>query len=241
MKNKVGLIVGIIFVLASLRYQLHKDYVPKRLPPSISPETAIFAFDLHEVMLMPNIPGMIKTFCYQLPIKSFFFLLTHPQTWYHLWKSNTVFEKALIDLAHYYPQTAPLLPLVRTITNCQCPTKESIALVQQLRAHGYKVYLLSNIEHDTLQELYKKLPFIDEIFDGKFTPAPTNNWSAKPHRLFYEHFHDYLAAQGQGDKKVIFVDNSRVNIKGAEAVGMYGILFTSPIALQTLLHSHQMI
>lgn len=244
MKKKLIAMAGGAFIvtLLSIQYQLHKDYVPQPLPSTMSPATTVFAFDLHEVILMPHIPNMITTFCKELPCSSFLFFLTHPSTWYCLWQSQEpVFEKAILDLSHTYPTIAPLLPLVRKVTNCQILIPETVSMINALKQHGYKVYLLSNIEQDTLHELQQKMPLLATLFDGTFTPAAHNAWSAKPDVSFYQQFYRYLTSQQVPSNYVIFVDNSKTNIKGAEAAGMYGILFTSPAALKTILESHKII
>jgi FMN phosphatase YigB (HAD superfamily) len=240
MKKKFTLLIlALIISLGCLHYQVHKNYTPQALPYNLSPATTVIAFDLHEVILKPDIKKMITTFFKEIPLSNFLFLLTHPLTFYHLWANDTrIFEKRVIDLGISYPETKPFLALVRKITNCQIVMHEMIPIINELKQRGYKIYLLSNIEQDTFQELEQKLPILTTLFDGTFTPCSGNAWNAKPSQQFYQQFFSYLEQQGEHQKKVIFIDNSKVNIKGAEKAGMYGILFTSPAALTKLFDAH---
>jgi FMN phosphatase YigB (HAD superfamily) len=239
MKINKLIVLSIVIVGACFFYQLRKDYVTYLPPDHFSPDTTLFAFDLHEVIFMPNIGGMITIFWHELPTSSFLFLFRHPTTFSRLWHyRKQIFEKILIDLASEYPETAALLPLVRTMTNAQYVNNDTVALVKHLKQQGYKIYLLSNIEEITLQQLVQKIPVVKELFDGFFIPSAANHWLAKPHVAFYENFKNYLVAQRDANKKIIFIDNSKVNIINAQKTGMYGILFTSAKALHDLLYAH---
>ncbi len=109
-------------------------------------------------------------------------------------------------------------------------------LVKDLKARGYNLYLLSNISTKFAAE-YSNIPWLSELFslfDGLVFSAPIG--LVKPHREIYEHL---LSTHALKADECVFIDDSRHNIDGCEAVGIRGILFDGDAAhLRASLHEH---
>jgi HAD superfamily hydrolase (TIGR01509 family) len=98
------------------------------------------------------------------------------------------------------------------------PDPEMFALVEELRASGVRVGLLSNSWGD----MYPR-----ERIDALFDPIVISGEIGlrKPHASIYEHALELLdLAAG----RVLFVDDAEPNVLGAQAVGLRALLHTSP-------------
>ena len=102
------------------------------------------------------------------------------------------------------------------------PIEGMTALVQDLKARGYSLYLLSNISTKFADE-YGEVPWLAELFalfDGLVFSAEVG--LTKPHRPIFEHVLNTYALEAD---TCVFIDDSQKNIDGANAAGIYGILF----------------
>ena len=91
-------------------------------------------------------------------------------------------------------------------------------LIQELKALGYGIYLLSNAPSN-LHEYFHRIPGTD-CFDGKVV---SGDW-----KLLKPHAEIYWTLYGQfrlDPAECLFIDDSPVNIDGALQTGMKGIIF----------------
>ena len=97
------------------------------------------------------------------------------------------------------------------------------ALIRELKAMGYGLYLLSNASVK-LHVYFDRLPACD-CFDGVLVSA---DWKMlKPHRDIYETF---CREHRLNSADCLFVDDSPANIDGAMQIGMDGIVFLGSVA-----------
>lgn len=102
------------------------------------------------------------------------------------------------------------------------PYDYSIDWVMDLKAKGANVYLLSNFPKDLFTRLSKtKMPFLPYV-DGKIISAFVQK--IKPDAEIYECLMD---TYGLNPEECIFIDDRKVNVDAALALGMQGIVFTS--------------
>jgi putative hydrolase of the HAD superfamily len=94
--------------------------------------------------------------------------------------------------------------------------------VDRLRAGGIKVGVLSNMFLGLAKLIRKKAPWLDR-FDGLTLSAEIRR--VKPDPEIYEHS---LTQLGVAAGEALFLDDRQVNIDGARAVGMEGLLFKTP-------------
>ncbi len=96
-------------------------------------------------------------------------------------------------------------------------------LLRELKANGYRLYLLSNVS----KTVYAYLSRIDGVacFDGVFISAEQG--CAKPARRIYE---GLLARFSLAAEQCHFIDDNAPNIEGARAVGIGGTVFSGDVA-----------
>ena len=101
------------------------------------------------------------------------------------------------------------------------PYAYAVAWIEQLKASGLKVYLLSNYPRDvfTLHMECGCFPFLDRV-DGRVVSGFVK--MVKPNADIYEYLlSEYGLAAGEG----VFVDDREENVETARALGMKGIVF----------------
>lgn len=94
--------------------------------------------------------------------------------------------------------------------------------VRELKQRGANVYLLSNFPKDLFTRLSKtKMPFLPYV-DGKVISSFVQK--IKPDPDIYECLMD---TYGLNPDECVFIDDRKVNVDAAKALGMHGIVFTS--------------
>ncbi len=107
-------------------------------------------------------------------------------------------------------------------TNTATPVPGMIRLVRELKAKGYKMFLLSNAT-DTFAEKYKDIPWMCSVlnqFDGLVFSAKVG--MAKPDLAIYQYV---LDTYGLKAEETMFVDDYQENIEACQKVGMIGYHF----------------
>jgi epoxide hydrolase-like predicted phosphatase len=100
--------------------------------------------------------------------------------------------------------------------------------VRELKERGYKIGFLSNGNHVSLEhQLFSKNSWLKPLFDSIVISSEIG--MVKPDARIYHHT---LSELGSTPEETIFVDDSQVNVKGANAVGITGIFYTSAENLQ---------
>lgn len=97
----------------------------------------------------------------------------------------------------------------------------AISWIQELKVKGYKVWYLSNFSHKTEVESGDSLAFLP-LMDGGILSYREK--LVKPEPAIYELL---LERYGLVAKESVFLDDTLVNIKAAEALGIHGIHFTT--------------
>lgn len=200
----------------------------QNLTRNVTPENTIFAFDLHEVLFRRNFRkiayGGMWLFC-----KSFFYMIAHPTLISRLISisyEDIAVEGMYVKLTEEYPYLSNFQEDVCEISNNCCrPIEPMIDLLRALKKQGFKIFLLSNLGENTLQDFKLRFNYFEELFDGFYSPGKQNNYICKPMIAFYEGFKNYLSSLGYLNKQILFVDDLEKNIKGACQAGMSGIHF----------------
>lgn len=101
------------------------------------------------------------------------------------------------------------------------PYTYALPWIGQLKASGFKVYLLSNYPRDVfaLHTECGCFPFLDKV-DGKVVSGYVK--MVKPDADIYEHL---LSEYGLNAAECVFVDDRAENVDTARALGMKGIVF----------------
>lgn len=91
--------------------------------------------------------------------------------------------------------------------------------IQDLKAKGYKIYILSNYSENTFNQTQEKLKFLP-VVDGAVFSYEIK--LLKPDAAIY----DYLCEKYQLiPEESVFLDDRPVNIEGARKKGIHGIVF----------------
>jgi FMN phosphatase YigB (HAD superfamily) len=176
------------------------------IPPI--PQPIVFAFDIHGVLVELNAKQLIKNIFVE---------------WY---KSPFLPFYVFNDFLH---GTLSRQPGARNIANSQIPVASTWVLVRQLHDLGYPLFIFSNIEAPTYQDLSQRYKNYFSLFDGAHVVQPTFNDLRKPHQLAYESFRLFLRNYGLADPLIILIDDSPSNVIAAQhEPGFQAILFTTP-------------
>ncbi len=101
------------------------------------------------------------------------------------------------------------------------PIPETVALVDELRAAGYRLYVLSNIIRESYEDLRERLTFWDR-FEGIVVSYALK--TAKPEPAIYRYLLDHYRLQPE---ECLFIDDMEANVAGARAVGIPAVRFDS--------------
>ena len=134
-------------------------------------------------------------------------------------------RSSLIDtLVEKFPNHAGLIRQLLSddfIAQVINPIPASVDFFYQVKAQGYKVYILSNIFADGIAHLIGRDAFLSEA-DGIIASA--HYQCLKPDRAIYQILLDKYHLVPE---ESVFIDDSLPNIEGAKALGIHGIHFTS--------------
>lgn len=102
----------------------------------------------------------------------------------------------------------------------------SVAILAELAARGTPLYAITNFNQDKFRETVARFPFLRTFRD---IVVSGDERVIKPDPAIYRLL---LARNGLRAETCVFIDDSEKNVRGAEAVGMKAIHFTSPEALR---------
>ena len=95
------------------------------------------------------------------------------------------------------------------------------AWIRELKSKGYGVYILSNYGRWTYQNTTEALSCLEDV-DGAVFSYQVHQMKPEP-----EIYQTLLTKYGLKAEECVFLDDRQVNIDGAKAQGMEGIVFTS--------------
>ncbi|MDF2540491.1 MAG: family phosphatase [Herbinix sp.] len=115
------------------------------------------------------------------------------------------------------------------------PMPETIAIFKELKARGYKLFVLSNYHKAAYARIVSENDFFT-LLDGKTISYEVN--LIKPEKEIYERIiedHNLLA------EETLFIDDTKANIEGARLCNIRTYLFESPELFKEYLISHQIL
>ncbi len=196
-------------------------------------KTTVFAFDLHGVVFKRDYPQMVKIL-WKTPHKfKLFIALCNPLFWFDALKllyNNGVAEQFIVSLAQQHQRLLPFVPLGITIANTQKPVPAVVNLLKKLKSNGYQLHIFSNIGALCLTDLQPHHSEIFALFSSITIPSQENGYIRKPSN---QAFANFFTNSGATPHNVIFIDDSRSNIRAAQQHGITGIYFKSAQQLRT--------
>lgn len=110
-------------------------------------------------------------------------------------------------------------------------TKEStVHTMQKLKAAGYRMYYLTNIPADIMDELRQREWF--SLFDGGVASCDVH--LCKPEPAIYT---TLMQTCNLAYDESIFIDDNKVNAQAAYNLGITGILYKNPKSFERALHA----
>lgn len=110
-------------------------------------------------------------------------------------------------------------------------TKEStVHTMQKLKAAGYRLYYLTNIPADIMDELRQREWF--SLFDGGVASCDVH--LCKPEPAIYT---TLMQTCNLAYDESIFIDDNKVNAQAAYNLGITGILYKNPKSFERALHA----
>ncbi len=225
------------------RYNKYNGYLNDsylNLKQKVTPNTAVFAFDLHDVLFSKNYKNIIHP-AFKALKKGMFWYILNPIFLFKavsLSMKNKIWEDIYYTLCQDYPEFLNFEEDFFDISNSCCtPICTVIDIVKELKNRGYKLFLLSNIGFNSYENLKKRFMSILSLFDGVYLPNKSNDYHHKPSPEYYTGFIRYLDQAGLRNKQVIFIDDSVKNLQGARNSGISGIHFKNTEQLDYVLKS----
>ena len=142
--------------------------------------------------------------------------------WRMLDEGSITYDEATGWFCHRAPDDAAQIRFVmRHWLRCMTPKWEMVELLQEMKGQGKKLFYLSNMHSGAKEYLLGTYPFF-KLFDGGMFSCDAR--MCKPDVRLYDAF---CREYGLEPASCLFTDDVRVNVQGAEAVGMKGSLFVS--------------
>ena len=108
--------------------------------------------------------------------------------------------------------------VLRLAVDLQEPVKPTERLVGDLKAAGYRLYVLSNMSREFIDFL-RRFP-VYGLFDGEVVSCEEH--TVKPEPRIYEIL---LERYGLTPSETLFIDDREMNIEAAAALGIHGFVF----------------
>lgn len=108
------------------------------------------------------------------------------------------------------------------VPSCLTPITETIDLMYELKNEGHRIFILSNMQIESILYLEAKHSFW-EIVDGRVISCRIKK--IKPEIEIFDHL---LKTFQINPSESIFIDDTDVNVIAAESMGIHTILFSGP-------------
>jgi putative hydrolase of the HAD superfamily len=99
------------------------------------------------------------------------------------------------------------------------PLPETVALMRRVRAHGHRLYCLSNMQHASIEHLEREHDYWD-VFHGCVISSRIK--LIKPEPAIYAYLLETFALRGE---ETVFIDDTAINLPPAQAFGIRTIRF----------------
>ena len=147
-----------------------------------------------------------------------------PGSWNHEMDRGKPFAQAIAERTVLYPQHAELLgewksQWERMLGN---PIEDSVTLLAELRAAGYRIAALTNWSAETYPVARERFPFLGWFEDVIISGV---EGLAKPEPAIFD---IALRRTRFAPERTVFIDDNLPNIDGARAAGLETIHFESP-------------
>lgn len=155
-------------------------------------------------------------------ILEFFSFLRAPQLprfWEEYDRGTSTFDEVVDELSRLTGRSREVcVGVMHEAIDLQEPVAATERLVGDLKAAGYRLYVLSNMSREFIDYL-RRFPVYAQ-FDGEVVSC--EELVVKPERRIYEILLDRYALQ---PSETLFIDDREANIRAARALGIHGFRF----------------
>ena len=161
--------------------------------------------------------------------------LTHicSNTWNLMQDAGRSFADGVAELSTRYPEHADLIAAydTRWLETVNGTIEQSVTLLERLKAQNTPVYAITNYSREKFAITRQQFDF-PQLFDGVVVSGEVRLLKPDP-AIYLRLLNDY---QLQAED-CVFIDDSPVNVTGAQRVGMHAIHFQTPQQLEDELTS----
>jgi putative hydrolase of the HAD superfamily len=111
------------------------------------------------------------------------------------------------------------------------PVADTVALMRRVRAHGHRLYCLSNMQHASIVYLQSAHDYWD-VFEGAVISSRIK--LIKPEPAIYAHLLETYKLRAD---ETVFIDDTAVNLPPAQALGIRTIRFEDPVQCERALRA----
>lgn len=155
-------------------------------------------------------------------ILEFFGFLRTPQMprfWEEYDRGTSTFDEVVDELCRMTGRTREVcVGVMHEAIDLQEPVAATERLVGELKAAGYRLYVLSNMSREFIDCL-RRFP-VYALFDGEVVSCEEH--TVKPEHRIYEIL---LERYGLNPAETLFIDDREANIAAAEQLGIHGYHF----------------
>jgi len=196
----------------------HNEIAPDLLKPHEKYRNIIF--DLGAVLIYFDAQEMIAdVFKDEKPIPYELFGAIKTSIWYDMDRGVKSPQEVVDLLADQYDKNK-LSKFIAALPARLQPLNEGIALLDAVKARGFKTYILSNLSIDCYN-VVSKYDFLQRV-DGAVYSSMVK--LTKPEPEIYQHL---LTKYSLRPHECLFIDDLTQNIDGAKAVGIDGIVLSN--------------
>lgn len=173
-------------------------------------------FDLGNVLIGYKPEKFISEFVSEKNRKNFFERVFKNSEWLDLDRGTLEYDEAMdIFIADLPEEKESIKNLFENdIQGVLFPIKKNLELLPQLKARGYRLYILSNFHRRAFMKISEKCSF-DKYFDGKVISCEVH--FLKPEKEIYE---EIIKKYDLDVKETLFIDDTLVNIEEAKQFGI---------------------
>ena len=199
---------------------------------SFSPQTHIFLWDLHDVILEKSLWSWFmicmrfdrkRELIRKLDKKTIKIMFTFVLERLKLTKKQMVSEE-LIKAAHDTGNNA-LVELTIKACSSYAPIKKTVAIMHELSTLGYKHHLGSNIGKTVFDDCAEKFSTIFNLFEQATIPFISTKSGAIIKKPNLEFFYAHATKYNLQPHQLIFIDDKIANVHAAQSAGMHAIHF----------------
>lgn len=175
-------------------------------------------FDLGNVLLSFHPEEYLLQHFDQTTMEDLLIIIFCSDEWVELDLGNLTIDEVIDIFSKRNPQyTQEISFVLKNWTEMLKPIKKNIDILKRLKSLGYPLYYLSNFHKEAFEKMFTQYDFF-KLFDGGVVSAYEH--TIKPNYKLYEIL---LVRYSLNPKECLFIDDTLMNIRSANELGMDGI------------------